>query len=171
MDNRCMPLIIPASKAAKSSSGVPKTARNFSTLDSQQRTLDADMLVIADTVRSIGIAGVMGGQNSEIKESTQMIVFESANFDGTSIRRTSRKLGMRTEASSRFEKGLDPENTTAAVNRACELLEMLDAGEVLDGIIDIYPQPVEKTDIKIRAGQNQPSAWDRYTGGRYARIS
>jgi phenylalanyl-tRNA synthetase beta chain len=110
---------------------------NFNTLDGQKRTLDSDMLVIADSKKPVGIAGVMGGENSEIVDDTKMIVFESANFNGPSIRITSRKLGMRTEASSRFEKGLDPENALPAVERACELIEKLGAGEVVDGLIDI----------------------------------
>ncbi len=107
------------------------------TLDEKPHNLDTDMLVIADSHRAVGVAGVMGGANSEITDATRMVVFESANFDATSIRLTSRRLGMRTEASGRFEKGLDTRNTLAAVERACELIEMLGAGEVCDGIIDI----------------------------------
>lgn len=107
------------------------------TLDEKVHSLDTDMLVIADSHRAVGVAGVMGGANSEITDQTQMVVFESANFDATSIRLTSRRLGMRTEASGRFEKGLDTRNTFAAVERACELIEMLGAGEVCDGIVDI----------------------------------
>lgn len=126
-----------------------RAGEQFSTLDEQMRTLDKDMLVIADTERSIGIAGVMGGLNSEIKECTRTIVFESANFEQTSIRRTSRKLGVRTEASSRFEKGLDPENTLCAVDRACELVELLGAGQIADGVIDVYPEPVKERVIRL----------------------
>ncbi len=107
------------------------------TLDEKVHCLDKDMLVIADAYRAVGVAGVMGGANSEITDATEMVVFESANFDATSIRLTSRRLGMRTEASGRFEKGLDTRNTLPAVERACELIEMLGAGEVCDGIIDI----------------------------------
>ena len=95
------------------------------------------MLVIADAKKPVGIAGVMGGANSEITDSTKMVVFESANFNGTSIRLTSRRLGMRTESSGRYEKGLDAQNTLPALERACELVELLGAGEVCDGIIDI----------------------------------
>lgn len=110
----------------------------ITTLDDVERTLGDKMLVIADGERAVAVAGVMGGQNSEINDNTKTIVFESANFYGPSVRTTSRGLGLRTEASGRYEKGLDPENTYAAVQRACELIEELGAGEVVDGIIDIY---------------------------------
>jgi len=111
----------------------------FVSLDSKDHTLDADSLVIADDVRAVALAGVMGGENSEITDSTSTVVFESANFLGASVRVTAKKQGMRTDASSRFEKGLDPENTIPALERACELVEMLGAGDVVDGMIDVYP--------------------------------
>lgn len=123
----------------------------LTTLDSNVRQLNSSMLVIADEHRAVGLAGIMGGENSEIVEDTVDVVFESANFNGTSIRRTALALGMRTEASAKFEKGLDILNTLPAVNRACELVEMLGAGEVLDGTIDILnfvPQPKQ---LKLRA--------------------
>ena len=107
------------------------------TLDGTPRELTTDMLVIADSKKPIGVAGVMGGENSEITENTEYAVFESANFNGVSIRKTATALTMRTDASSRFEKGLDIENTLPAVQRACELVERLGAGEVVDGVIDI----------------------------------
>lgn len=107
------------------------------TLDGVERSLNADMLVIADSEKAVGIAGVMGGENSEITEETEMVVFESANFNGTSVRKTSIALGMRTDASTRNEKGLDPTGTLPAIQRACELIELLDAGEVIDGLIDV----------------------------------
>ena len=107
------------------------------TLDDKERAITTDMLVIADEHDPIGLAGVMGGGNSEITEKTNTIVFEAANFNGTSIRKTAIALGMRTDASGRFEKGLDPMNTVPAAERACELIEMLGAGEVMDGVIDI----------------------------------
>lgn len=113
------------------------TGETLETLDGNSRKLTPEMLVIADISKPIGVAGVMGGGNSEITDDTKTIVFESANFNGTSVRKTSIALGMRTDASSRFEKGLDPENTVPAVERACELVEMLGAGEVVSGIIDI----------------------------------
>ena len=109
----------------------------LSTLDGTLRTLTPDMLVIADSVKPVGVAGVMGGENSEITENTRYAVFESANFNGVSIRKTAAALGMRTDASSRFEKGLDIESTYPAVERACELVELLGAGEVIDGVIDV----------------------------------
>jgi len=109
----------------------------LATLDSKPRKLTEDMLVIADSSKAVAVAGVMGGANSEITDDTTTVVFESANFDGPSVRRTAIALGMRTDASARFEKGLDPENTIPAVDRACELIEMLGCGRVLDGIIDV----------------------------------
>ena len=114
-----------------------KAGEVLKTLDDKDRAINPDMLVIADEHDPIGLAGVMGGGNSEITEKTNTIVFESANFNGTSIRKTAIALGMRTDASGRFEKGLDPMNTIPAVERACELIEMLGAGEVMDGIIDV----------------------------------
>ena len=116
----------------------------LTTLDGNVRKLTHNMLVIADETRAVGMAGVMGGENSEIVADTADVVFESACFDGTCIRKTALALGMRTEASAKFEKGLDPLNTLPAVNRACELVELLGAGEVVDGVIDILnhvPQP------------------------------
>ena len=116
----------------------------LTTLDGNVRKLTPNMLVIADETRAVGLAGIMGGENSEIVEDTADVVFESANFDGTCIRKAALALGMRTEASAKFEKGLDPLNTLPAVDRACELVELLGAGEVVDGVIDVLnhvPQP------------------------------
>ncbi len=123
---------------------------HMQTLDGTERVLSEEMLVIADAVKPVGVAGVMGGENSEINESTKYAVFESANFYGTSIRRTAIRLGMRTDASSRFEKGLDQENTLIAVERACELVEMLGAGEVIDGVIDVIAQESEPRVLMLR---------------------
>lgn len=117
------------------------------TLDEQDRVLDSSMLVISDAERAVAVAGVMGGANSEITNETKAILFESATFDGISVRRTAKKLGMRTEASSRYEKGLDPENALAAVNRAAQLVEQLGAGKVCKGVIDCYPVKNEKKKI------------------------
>ena len=116
----------------------------LTTLDGNVRKLTANHLVIADETRAVGLAGIMGGLNSEIVADTADVVFESACFDGTCIRKGALSLGMRTEASAKFEKGLDPLNTLPAVDRACELVELLGAGEVVDGVIDILnfvPQP------------------------------
>jgi len=121
-----------------------ENGEELTTLDGTVRSLTSDMLVIADDTRAVGLAGIMGGLNSEIVEDTTDVVFESANFNGTCIRKTALALGMRTEASAKFEKGLDIMNTLPAVERACELVELLGAGEVVDGVIDILnyvPQP------------------------------
>lgn len=111
--------------------------QTLTTLDGQVRTLQPDMLVIADETRPVGLAGIMGGENSEIVADTVDVVFESANFKGSSIRKTALALGMRTDASAKFEKDIDPMLTVPAVNRACELVELLGAGEVMDGMLDI----------------------------------
>ena len=121
-----------------------QAGETLTTLAGNIRQLKPGMLVIADDTRPIGLAGIMGGENSEIVDDTTMVVFESANFNGTSIRQTALALGMRTEASGKFEKSLDPMMTIPAVQRACELVEMLGCGDVLDGTIDIVnyvPQP------------------------------
>ena len=116
----------------------------LTTLDGNVRNLKAGMLVIADDTKAIGLAGIMGGENSEIVDDTTMVVFESANFNGTSIRQTALALGMRTDASGKFEKNIDPMMTVPAVERACELVELLECGDVLDGTIDVInyvPEP------------------------------
>ena len=121
-----------------------REGEELTTLDGNVRKLTPNMLVIADETRAVGLAGIMGGENSEIVDDTVDVVFESANFDGTCIRKAALSLGMRTEASAKFEKGLDPLNTLPAVNRSCELVELLGAGEVIDGVIDVLnhvPQP------------------------------
>ena len=123
-----------------------EAGETLTTLDGTVRNLTPGMLVIADDNRAIGLAGIMGGENSEIMDDTTTVVFESANFDGTSIRQTALALGMRTEASGKFEKHLDPMMTVPAVQRACELVELLNAGDVLDGTIDIINYvPAPKT--------------------------
>jgi len=122
----------------------------LTTLDGSVRKLNSSMLVIADDNRAVGLAGVMGGLNSEIVEDTVDVVFESANFDGTCIRKTALALGMRTDASAKFEKGLDPMNTLPAVDRACELVELLGAGEVMDGVIDILNYVPHPTVLQLR---------------------
>ncbi|MBQ1169403.1 MAG: phenylalanine--tRNA ligase subunit beta [Oscillospiraceae bacterium] len=109
----------------------------LTTLDGTVRNLKAGMLVISDDAKAIGLAGIMGGENSEIMDDTTTVVFESANFDGTSIRQTALALGMRTDASGKFEKHLDPMMTVPALQRACELVELLECGDVLNGIIDV----------------------------------
>lgn len=123
---------------------------SLTTLDGTQRTLTSSALVIADAHQAVGLAGIMGGENSEIKEDTVDVVFESANFNGTCIRKTALALGMRTEASAKFEKGLDVLNTLPAVNRACELVELLGAGEVVDGVIDVLNYIPNPTSLELR---------------------
>ena len=126
-----------------------REGESIQTLDGTERKLNPSMLCICDTEKPVGVAGVMGGANSEIVGDTAMVLFESANFNGTSIRRTATALGMRTDASSRYEKGLDPQNTYAAVQRACELIELLGAGEVVEGVIDVCPNELKQTTVKL----------------------
>ena len=121
----------------------------LTTLDGNVRTLTPGMLVIADETKPIGLAGIMGGENSEIMGDTVDVVFESANFNGTSIRQTALALGMRTEASGKFEKNIDPLLTLPAVDRACELVELLGAGEVMDGVIDVLNDIPEPRTIEL----------------------
>ena len=125
---------------------IVRTAREGETcrtLDGNERRVTPSMLCICDEHKPVGLAGVMGGENSEITEDTKMVLFESANFNGTSIRRTAAALNMRTDASAHYEKGLDPYLTKLAVDRACELVELLGAGEVIDGVVDVFPNPPE----------------------------
>lgn len=119
------------------------------TLDGTARKLTPNMLIIADETKPIAVGGVMGGANSEIMDTTTDVFFESANFNGVSVRKTATALGMRTEASGRYEKGLDPMNTLPAVQRACELVELLGCGEVVDGIIDVVAQDFVPTSLKL----------------------
>ena len=121
----------------------------LTTLDGNVRNLKTGMLVIADDERAIGLAGIMGGENSEIMDDTTTVVFESANFNGTSIRQTALALGMRTDASGKFEKNIDPMMTVPAVERACELVEMLGCGDVMDGIIDVLNYVPEARTVKL----------------------
>ena len=140
-----------------------REGETLTTLDGNVRNLKPGMLVIADEEKPIGLAGIMGGENSEILPDTTTVVFESANFDGTSIRQTALALGMRTESSGKFEKNLDPMMTVPAVQRACELVEMLACGDVMDGMVDILnyvpaPKTLELEPGKINAllGTNIP---------------
>ena len=133
---------------------IVRTAREGETcrtLDGNERKVTPSMLCICDEHKPVGLAGVMGGENSEITPDTKMVLFESANFNGTSIRRTAAALNMRTDASAHYEKGLDPYLTKIAVDRACELVELLGAGEVVDGYVDVFPDPpkplVRKLDV------------------------
>ena len=126
-----------------------KNGEKITTLDEQERELDENNLVIADDKKAVAIAGVMGGLNSEIEEDTETVVFESAVFYGGSVRKTAKKVGLRTESSSRFEKGLSSENALRAINRAVELVELIGAGEAVDGKIDVYPTKQKINEIKL----------------------
>ena len=121
----------------------------FTTLDGQERTLDKDMLMICDAEEPVCIAGIMGGEDSKITDNVKTMVFECACFDGTNNRLSAKRLGLRTDASGKYEKGLDPENAMAAITRACQLIEMLDAGDVVGGVIDVYPVKNEPKKIKF----------------------
>ncbi len=122
----------------------------FQTLDGQERQVDSSVLMINDSKKALAIAGIMGGENSKITEDVQTMVFESATFEGTNIRLSSKKIGLRTDSSAKFEKGLDPENAMAALNRACQLVEELGAGEVLGGVVDVYPTPPVRKSIPFK---------------------
>ena len=126
-----------------------ENGEKITTLDETERLLDENDLVIADEEKAVAIAGVMGGLNSEIEKDTQTVVFESAMFYGGSIRKTAKKVGLRTESSARYEKGLSSENTLRAINRAVELVELLGAGEVVEGKIDVYPTKQKINKIKL----------------------
>lgn len=126
----------------------------FRTLDGQERKLDSSVLMICDGEKAVGLAGIMGGENSKITDNVKTMLFEAACFDGTNIRLSSKKIGLRTDASGKFEKGLDPYNAEAAINRACQLIEELGAGEVVGGIADIFPEKPE--------GKRLPFEPDKY---------
>lgn len=131
----------------------------FVTLDGQERTLDNSMLMICDAEKPVGIAGIMGGENSMITDDVDAILFEAACFDGTNIRLSGKKLGMRTDAQSKFEKGLDPNNASAAIDRACQLIEVLGCGEVVGGMVDVYGKVKEPHEIPF-----QPERINRLLG-------
>ena len=131
----------------------------FVTLDGQERTLESSMLMICDAEKPVGIAGIMGGENSMITDDVDAILFEAACFDGTNIRLSGKKLGMRTDAQSKFEKGLDPNNASAAIDRACQLIEVLGCGEVVGGMVDVYGKVKEPHEIPF-----QPERINRLLG-------
>ncbi|MDD7729340.1 MAG: phenylalanine--tRNA ligase subunit beta [Clostridia bacterium] len=121
----------------------------FVTLDGQERTMDDSVLMICDGKKPVGIAGIMGGENSMITDNVHTVLFEAACFNGTNIRLSSKKIGLRTDASGKFEKGLDPNNAEAAINRACQLMEELGAGEVVGGIVDVCNETREPSRVKF----------------------
>ena len=126
-----------------------ENGEKFVTLDGQERTMDEDVLMICDGEKSVGIAGIMGGENSMITDDVKTMMFEAACFDGTNIRLSSKRIGLRTDASAKFEKGLDPNNAQAAIDRACQLVEELGAGEVVGGMVDVYSRVKEPVRIKF----------------------
>ena len=128
--------------------------QKFVTLDGQERTMDDSVLMICDGEKAIGIAGIMGGENSMITDDVKTMLFEAACFDGTNIRLSSKKVGLRTDASGKFDKGLDPNNAIEAMNRACQLIEELGAGEVVGGVVDVY--------TTVKEGRNIPFEPEKY---------
>ena len=126
-----------------------KAGDKFTTLDGEERTMDENVLMICDGEKEIGIAGIMGGENSMVTDDIKTLLFEAACFDGTNIRLSSKRIGLRTDASGKFEKGLDPENAMAAMDRACQLIEELGAGEVVGGAVDVYPNPVKQIRLPL----------------------
>lgn len=135
----------------------------YTTLDGQERHLDHDVLMINDAEGPVGIAGIMGGENSMVTDDIQTMLFEAATFDGTNIRLSSKRIGMRTDASGKFEKGLDPENALEAINRACQLVEELGAGEVVGRVVDVYPNPVEEVKLPF-----EPEKYNKLLGTNVA---
>ena len=123
----------------------------FVTLDGQEREMDSSVLMICDGEKSIGVAGIMGGENSMITDNVKTMLFEAACFNGTNIRKSAKKVGLRTDASGKFEKGLDPENAQAAIDRACQLVEEMGAGEVVGGMVDVYAEKREPSRVTFDA--------------------
>ena len=136
-----------------------KDGDTFVTLDGQERNVDSSVQMINDGAKAIGLAGIMGGENSMITDNVKTMLFEAACFDGTNIRLSSKKIGLRTDASSIFEKGLDPNNAIEAMNRACQLVEELGAGTVCGGIIDIYPEKKEAIELPF-----EPERYNKLLG-------
>ncbi len=130
-----------------------KDGDTFQTLDGIERKLDKNVLMINDGEKEVGIAGIMGGENSKITDDVKTMVFEAACFDGTNIRLSAKRIGLRTDASGKFDKGLDPNNAEAAINRACQLIEELGAGEVVGGMIDVYP--VKREESRVAFDENK----------------
>ena len=119
-----------------------KDGERFTTLDGQERTLDSGVLMICDGEKEVAIAGIMGGENSMITDNVKTVLFEAACFDGTNVRLASKRIGLQTDSSFKFTKGLDPNNAMEAINRACQLVEEMGCGDVVGGIVDVYPNPV-----------------------------
>lgn len=141
-----------------------KDGDKFVTLDGQERNLDSDVLMINDGEKPVAIAGIMGGENSMITDEVKTVLFESACFDGTNIRLSSKRIGLQTDSSFKFTKGLDPNNAMDAINRACQLVEEMGCGDVVGGVVDVYPNPV-----KEKVLQFEPERYNRLLGTEIAR--
>ena len=139
-----------------------KTVRHSRHWTVRRGHLDKDVLMICDGEKSIGIAGIMGGENSMITDHVHTVLFEAACFDGTNIRKSSKRVGLRTDASGKFEKGLDPNNAKAAIDRACQLVEEMGAGEVVGGTVDVYGKVKEPVRVPFDADAINRLPWNRY---------
>lgn len=131
----------------------------FVTLDGQERKMDSDILMICDGEKEVGIAGIMGGENSMITDNVKTVLFEAACFDGTNIRLASKRIGLQTDASFKFTKGLDPNTAMEAINRACQLVEEMECGDVVGGVVDIYPEPVKEKVLEF-----EPDRYNKLLG-------
>ncbi len=136
----------------------------FQTLDGQERALDSEVLMICDAQKEVGIAGIMGGENSKITDDVTTVLFEAATFNGANIRKSAKRVGLRTDASGKFEKGLDPHNAEAAINRACQLIEEFGCGEVVDGMVDVRGEMKEKVVLPF-----EPERYNRLLGTQVSR--
>ena len=136
-----------------------KAGDKFTTLDGEERTMDENVLMICDGEKEIGIAGIMGGENSMVTDDIKTLLFEAACFDGTNIRLSSRRIGLATDAAAKFTKGLDPNLAMEAIDRACQLIEEMGAGEVVGGAVDVYPNPVEEVKIPF-----EPAKYNKLLG-------
>ena len=131
----------------------------FVTLDGQERKMDSNILMICDGEKEVGIAGIMGGENSMITDNVKTVLFEAACFDGTNIRLASKRIGLQTDASFKFTKGLDPNTAMEAINRACQLVEEMGCGDVVGGVVDIYPEPVKEKVLEF-----EPDRYNKLLG-------
>lgn len=136
----------------------------FQTLDGQERALDSEVLMICDAQKEVGIAGIMGGENSKITDDVTTVLFEAATFNGANIRKSAKRVGLRTDASGKFEKGLDPHNAEAAINRACQLIEEFGCGEVVDGMVDVRGKMKEKVVLPF-----EPEGYNKLLGTQVSR--
>ena len=136
----------------------------FQTLDGQERALDSEVLMICDAQKEVGIAGIMGGENSKITDDVTTVLFEAATFNGANIRKSAKRVGLRTDASGKFEKGLDPHNAEAAINRACQLIEGFGCGEVVDGMVDVRGKMKEKVVLPF-----EPEGYNKLLGTQVSR--